>query len=53
MLAQRMPKSEKHAHSRVIRVHLGDMQHAPTADRLAKLMEYLSEQLEDENRDAK
>ena len=58
MLAQRMSKSEKNAQNRIIRLHLGErlrayhdeMQHALPAERLAKLMKYLSEQLEAENR---
>jgi hypothetical protein len=58
MLTQRISKSEKNAQSRIVRLHLGErlrayydeMQQAPPADRLAKLMKYLSEQLEAENR---
>jgi hypothetical protein len=54
MLAQRMLNSEKNAQSQAVRVRLGEllrayyegMQHAPPADRLAELMEYLSERLE-------
>ncbi len=61
MLAQRMPKSERNAQSRAIRAHLGErlrayydaMQHGSPPDRLAKLMEYPSEQLEEENSEAK
>jgi hypothetical protein len=61
MQARRMPNSEKNAQSRTIRVHLGEplkayydeMQHAQPDDRLAKLMQYLSEQLEAENSGAK
>jgi Anti-sigma factor NepR len=52
-----MPKPKEYAQSRAIRVLLGQqlrayydvMQHAPPPDRLAKLMESLSEKLEAEN----
>ena len=61
MLARRTQNAEKNAQSRTIRVHIGErlkayydeMQHAQPDDRLAKLMQYLSEQLEAENSGAK
>jgi hypothetical protein len=57
MLARRTQNSEKNAQSRTIRVHIGErlkayydeMQRAQPEDRLAKLMQYLSEQLVAEN----
>ena len=57
MLARRTQNSEMNAQSRTIRVYIGErlkayydeMQHARPDDRLAKLMQYLSEQLEVEN----
>jgi hypothetical protein len=57
MPANRSVAPEIVAHNRSVRAHLGErlrayydcMQHAPPADRLAKLIEYLVERLDAEN----
>ena len=60
MLAKHLVTVENTARNRAIRAHLGErlrayydcMQHAPPADRLAKLIEYLGERLDAENGEA-